>query len=42
LGSSGTFSEVPGCFRKLPSFGTQKTRFAIIRLQKIQIKSKNS
>jgi hypothetical protein len=41
-GSSGTFSEVPGCLSKLPSFGTQKTRFAIIRLQKIQIKSKNS
>jgi hypothetical protein len=25
LASSGTFSEVPGCFRKLPSFGTKKT-----------------
>jgi hypothetical protein len=32
-----TKEEVPGCFRKLPSFGTKKTRFAII-----QIKSKNS
>ena len=42
LGSSGTFSEVPGCFRRLSSFGTQKTRFAILRLQKKQIQSKNS
>jgi hypothetical protein len=33
------FREVParfGCFRKFPSFGTQTTRFAIIRLQKNQ------
>jgi hypothetical protein len=41
LGSSGTFSEVHGCLRKLPSFGTtKKTRFAIIRLQKIRSKAK--
>ena len=42
LGSSGTFSEVPGCFRKLLSFGTQKTRFAIIRLQKKILSAKKA
>ena len=44
-GCFGKFRYVFGssrCFRKLSSFGTQKTRFAILRLQKQQIQSKNS
>ena len=47
----GVFGKFPGCFGKFRhvfgssrvlSFGIQKTRFAILRLQKNQIQSKNS